>query len=298
MVNPIKVLPNTAYYCKAPADTWLMFFDENDKVIEGYSTGLGTYQNANRVKNSGFTTPSGAAYLRAYCNQYFASATTYNHDICINLSNSETNGKYFPHIEAREDLSIVRKYFPDGMKSAGSAHDEIRYNKASGKWEKVVRIGEVDMGSLPWGRNANGSLMLMNATIADIAPANTVATYTNNILQIRYPFDTSGGTTLMTDKTIRRYSRSIYVRDDAYTDAASFKAAMAGVMLYYELAEPIVTEIEETDFNTDYKVWNGGTEQMITDGPSSALRADITYGFNATGLLKQIKAALVAAGIM
>ena len=35
----------------------------------------------------------------------------------------------------------------------------------------------------------------------------------------------------------------IVIRDTAYTDAASFKAAMSGVMLVYELAEPEVTDI-------------------------------------------------------
>ena len=73
---------------------------------------------------------------------------------------------------------------------------------------------------------------------------------------------------------------------------------MQGVILYYEPTGYEWEAIEEADFNTDYKVWNGGTEQMIADGPSSALRADITYGFNATGLLKQIKAALVTAGLL
>ena len=47
-------------------------------------------------------------------------------------------------------MGIIRKYFPQGMKSAGTAHDEIRYNKTSGKWEKVVRIGVVDLGTFSW----------------------------------------------------------------------------------------------------------------------------------------------------
>jgi hypothetical protein len=38
-------------------------------------------------------------------------------------------------------------------------------------------------------------------------------------------------------------NRNIYVTDTSYTDAAAFKAAMSGVMLYYELAAPTVTDI-------------------------------------------------------
>lgn len=36
-----------------------------------------------------------------------------------------------------------------------------------------------------------------------------------------------------------RTDRSVYVYDDRYTSAADFKAAMAGVQLAYELAEPV-----------------------------------------------------------
>ena len=35
----------------------------------------------------------------------------------------------------------------------------------------------------------------------------------------------------------------LVIHDSAYTDAATFKAAMSGVMLVYELAEPEVTDI-------------------------------------------------------
>ena len=47
-------------------------------------------------------------------------------------------------------------------------------------------------------------------------------------------------------------------------------------MLYYELAEPIVTEIEE-NINLDYPVWNVGTEKADANVPSTPLKADIRY---------------------
>ena len=85
------------------------------------------------------------------------------------------------------------------------------------------------------------------------------------------------------------------VYDSAYTTAYSFKAAMSGVMLYYELAEPIVTEIEG-DFNLDYEVWNGGTEEIVSDVPTSPLKADIAYGFNAVGKIKELEEKLNNSG--
>jgi hypothetical protein len=71
---------------------------------------------------------------------------------------------------------------------------------------------------------------------------------------------------------------------------------MTGVILYYELAEPIVTELDEADQfkDLDYAVWNAGTEKAIAEGKSAPLAADITYGFNAIGKIKELES-LVAA---
>lgn len=287
LTSIFPVIGGKAYFLRTPSSYTIAgrqaFYDKDYNLVR--------YDGDGAKPNAEFIAPSNASYMR-YC---FALAygATYNHDICINISDTSINGQYYPHIKRVEDLSLVRKYFPQGMKSAGSAHDEIRYNKASGKWEKVVRIGEVDMGTLnytyqppiegayphgyfrtsPQGK-ANGNMNILCAKYSTVADWVTVGVRGD---------DSSNG---------------IYIKDSAYTSAASFKAAMAGVILYYELAEPIVTEIEEKDFNLDYSVWNGGTETAIAEGKSSALAADITYGFNAVGLLKQIKAALQAAGIM
>ena len=101
----------------------------------------------------------------------------------------------------------------------------------------------------------------------------------------------------MDDKTICASSsiaQRLQIKDTSYTDAASFKASMQGVILYYEPTDFNWVEIEEKDFNLDYKVWNCGTEQMVATEPSSALTADITYGFNAIGKIKELES-LVAA---
>jgi hypothetical protein len=198
-----------------------------------------------------------------------------------------------------EDLAVIRKYFPDGMKSAGSAHDEIRYNKASGKWEKVVRIGEVDMADLTLYYNAGNEGYFYG-------PLNGAAKHLSwakegNLLSA--PYTTTNGNAIVqsgvtpTDKTLAiAPNGNIYVVNKTYTDVASFKAAMQGVILYYELAEPIVTELDEADQfkDLDYQVWNAGTEKAIAKGKSAPLAADITYGFNAIGKIKELES-LVAA---
>ena len=269
--NFCKCLPNANYYAKDDTNGKLLlyFYDKDKGFIERLS-----------VPNKSFTTKPNAAFFRVRVDD----TTAYTEGICINLSDTEFNGQYEPYIEASEDLSVVAKYFPNGMRSAGTAHDEIRYNKQTNKWEKVVRIAEVDLGSFSWVSESNNIFYAVAVGIGLL--------YGYNILTI--PYAASGANSIPSvDKTIAITNSVITpiirIKDSAYTDAASFKAAMSGVMLYYELAEPIVTEIEEKDFNLDYSVWNCGTEQAIAEGKSSALAADITYGFNAVGLIKQLR---------
>ena len=79
-------------------------------------------------------------------------------------------------------------------------------------------------------------------------------------------------------------------------DIVSFREYVAGKKIYYALENPIVTEIEERDFNLDYLVWNGGTEEALASKPSSALRAEITYGFNAVGKIKELEEKINSGG--
>lgn len=217
--------------------------------------------------------------------------------ICINLSDSEFNGAYEKYMESIQDLTMLRKYFTNGMRGRGEACDKMRYNKSSHRWE-IVRLGEIDMGTLNWfDDNFNG------------VPTFTSKDVTNGVL---HDYEVIGGTLLepyiekprfddlsKSDDRVFIFNSSAHapntlaVRDTRYSNAAAFKAAMSGVMLYYELSEPIVTPINE-EFNLDYKVENGGTEEIISTSPSSAMRADIAYGFNAVGLIKQLRSMIEA----
>ena len=265
--NFIKVMPRKTYMMVGTFR--VIFYDAEKKFVDWWSVG----------NSREFTLPDNVFYVRLY-----ADGPTYNHDICINISDTEKNGTYEPYISRMQSLEILRKYFPNGMRSAGTAHDEIRYNKATQKWETVKRIGEVNMGNQLWQRNSDGRFEI------SILSANPSANVTKigNVLCSKYvavsALDTYNGINGISLDNVSK----IWVRDSAYTDISSFKAAMQGIILYYELANPIVTEIEEA-FNLDYEVWNGGTEQAIADTPTSAFKADIIYGFNAYGVIKELR---------
>ena len=289
--NYIPIFPSTNYYCYYGEDAganhiYSFFYDKDKNFISGGA----------RISGKVFTTPSNAHYLRF--SNYGTTLTTYKNDICINLSDTEFNGQYEAYREATEDLSIVAKYFPQGMAKAGSAHDEIRYNKQTNRWEKR-EIKQVDMGDLNIAKSASTGIFYCEV------PSSVMkgAVYGDNLLCARYAtWKGDKATASLPDKSIMLYNGASYpllgIKDSAYADAASLKASLQGVMLYYEPSETEWVEIEEKDFNLDYSVWNCGTETAIAEGKSSALSADITYGFNAVGLLKQIKTALQAAGLM
>lgn len=247
----------------------MSFYDEHKVLIDGYARAIGT-----------FPTPINARYMRFYINGTYG--TTYKNDIMISLVHSgwkaEKDDQYQPYWEDTLPLSIIRKYFPQGMKSAGSAHDEIRFNKASGKWEGDVRFVEVDFGTLSWYYDAS-----LGGFYSDILVG---AKKLFHGICAKYPF--VGDYRNVTDKTCGYvYESCVLVKDSSYTDAATFKAAMQGVILYYELAEPIVTEIEEP-ISTDYRVADFGTEQAQSSVPSAPFSADIIYQFNAVDMIREL----------
>jgi hypothetical protein len=132
--NYIKVISGETY--NMLGNFIVIYYDENYNQVDWWSVG-GSRE---------LTIPSNVQYLKLYAN-----GTTYNHDIMLTLVHSgwkqDTDAGYRPYWEDTLPLPIIRKYFPDGMKLAGSAHDEIRFNKASGKWEySKGKIKSVDLG--------------------------------------------------------------------------------------------------------------------------------------------------------
>lgn len=248
----IRVIPNLQYYISIQGKNRLFIrarlYDADKKFI-----GITSASGADIYTNEVFTIPSNAHYIR-FAPQI--SVVAQSDLFCINLSDTSINGKYFPYIKRVEDLAVIRKYFPQGMKSAGSAHDEIRYNKASGKWEKVVRIGEVDLGTLNWdyvGASDSTYSMISDSLKALVKPPQTNADKAN-VLCVKFVTDTADGVYSRKNKESigLSYTGRITIYAEGYTSTsspASFKAAMQGVILYYELATPIITEIEDPGFS-------------------------------------------------
>ena len=284
--NPIPVLPNTTYYCHCGtvgSNVYATFWTE--EVPSGANA---TKKIIARIKitNKVFTTPSGCKAIHFNVGESYGA--TYKNDICINLSwSGYRNGEYEPYWSRTLNLPIST-YFPDGMKSAGSVRDELTKDKA------VKRIGIVDLGALDWIRGSDGAgYFAVPETKIPLKPKIPVNSSTKaNAICSKYVVEPTSNIYLpgFIDKSIGFHTNgALIAQDTAYTDATAFKEAMSGVMLYYELAEPIETTITPP-LDLTYKVADFGTEESITEGKSTPFIGIIKYSDDFTrGLVNMPK---------
>lgn len=149
--------------------------------------------------------------------------------------------------------------------SAGTAKNWVDYEN-----KKYVQCtGSMDLGTLNWKLNTTSGVGEHFYGIVDRtkfkylgAPGTTV----HNILCSKY-LTVPRSSNVFVDKTITLDGANaaisqIQVKDTAYPDATAFKQAMSGVMLYYELANPIITDISSLipdDFLRNIEVEAGGS---------------------------------------
>lgn len=202
--NYISIIAGAEYFLSShlrPSITFRVFFYDNNK----------TFISNTNVTGSRFTVPSNAAYMRL-TTATGAYGTTYNNDICINLSHSGyRNGEYEPYMEYVAKWADGKKIseltsngeivFPNGLMSAGDVFDEITTDE-SGQSVAIKRVA---------------------------------------------------------------------------ADAVNLTAT--------PLESP-VTYILDEKLNLDYKVWDFGTEEILTDGFTNFFKADIEYGFNAVDMIR------------
>lgn len=83
--------------------------------------------------------------------------------------------------------------------------------------------------------------------------------------------------------------RYIWVKDSAYSDAATFKAAMSGVYLDYQLATPKVLTLDNP-IPALIEVDNLGTEKRLpedtADNPQAPFECDSNYSVSTANLVR------------
>ncbi len=273
--NYTPVIGGTDYFIYSPTVdsdggykyVFFMFYNANKEYIGSQPS----------IRNAIFTTPVDCRYLKLVQWKYGGNnrIENYGKDICLNLSHTGyRNEEYQPYMQFIRDIdSRIREAFPNGMRSAGTASDKV-YNK-NGKGYIEKRIGVVDMGSLEWSRTTGASHSFY---VSDFA--TRYGSKGAQIVSSIYQYGTAYADSFPNLNASIDSNSYLYARNDSYSDAATFKAAMSGVPLFYELAEPEILEFDEP-FNLDYEVWDFGTEQMLSSQPSAPIKASIVYGFNA-----------------
>lgn len=179
----------------------------------------------------------------------------------VNVAGMTTTGTGWTQTRA-----IDATYMP--LRKAGSVYDELTAGKLT------RRVGVVDLGSLSWTMYSVTQGTLFRSIYSSYKGG---ATNTNNICA-KYSTAASAN---RADGTVSSAAPGyIDIIDNAYTDAATFKTAMSGVYLFYELATPTETTISPA-LNLSYRVENGGTETW--EPPSGEMTApvdtDIAYGW-------------------
>lgn len=194
----------------------------------------------------------------AWIEQYAAAHPEYNAGEL--LSADVESVKYNDAIVAA--IPSTARDLPGYGWSAGSVYNSIERTESG--WQYIQRVGSVDLGSLNWSkRTSNNGVYSFFETI--IGSINDMKVYSNNekwnsLIMPKYDIGIAYQIYHGTSENLSYAGwdgRGIRVRDDAYTDAGTFKSALAGVMLYYELAEPIITDITE-DMLEPFDVEGGG----------------------------------------
>lgn len=254
--NYIPIIPNSTYIFVFAGsiefeNVKTRFYDHNKKYI-GFNDNDGQTVYPNRT----FITPSNAFYVRFTLPPGYG--VVYKNDIALIAGSS---GSYAPYHSNVYQIPEAIRNLPGYGWSAGTAKNWVDYENK--KYYQCVQ--SVDLGTLEWFAGESGKV---NFQTSQVTGQKLTKNYTilPNIICSKYSAKVQnamwGHTSVTGITTNANVDGYVYVNDTSYTDATAFKQAMQGVMLYYELATPIVTDIStliDDDFLRNIEVEAGGS---------------------------------------
>lgn len=172
---------------------------------------------------------------------------------------SDTMPAYTPYHRNAHKIPEAIKALPGYGWSAGTAKNYVDYENK----RYVQCVNSVDLGTLTWTAGESVSFKTHHLAGQKLTKSYSIAP---NFICPKYSTKTQneswGKTSITGISATLNVNGYIYVNDTSYTDAAAFKQAMSGVILYYELANPIVTDISTIipdDFLRNMEVEAGGS---------------------------------------
>lgn len=183
--------------------------------------------------------------------------TTMLYDVQLELSDTATD--YSPFYQTDHPIPEAIRNLPGYGWSAGTAKNYVDYENK----RYVQCVNSVDLGTQMWTSGESVSFKTHHLAGQKLTKSYGIAP---NFICPRYSTKTQneswGKTSITGISATSNVNGYIYVNDTSYTDVATFKQAMQGVMLYYELESPIVTDISTMipdDFLRNIEVEAGGS---------------------------------------
>ena len=267
--NYIPIIPNTAYNVTPPPNATtrgvtFRVLDSNKNIINSVS-GITAPRVINIPQNG---------YYAVFSTAALDAISTYNNDICINISDTSRNGQYEPYTEKTYPLygAEFRGLFKlDSNNNLYADGDEYT---PDGNVKR--KYGIVDLGSLEWSRDtttrpADGATI--HAFYASLPTAKKVPSATSdagNVICAEYTTTNTrevdyGGYNSVKDKLCggADVNGRVWIYNSAYNDytGTQFTTAMSGVYLIYELATP--TTENRTPYEEIMPVDGDGTEEFL-----------------------------------
>lgn len=179
----------------------------------------------------------------------------------VQLENGDTATNYSPFYQTAYPIPEAIRNLPGYGWSAGTAKNYVDYEN-----KKYVQcVDSVDLGALNWVAGSTGKVNFQTSQVIGqkLTKSYSIAP---NFMCLKYSTKTQdelwGKPNVIGITAAANVDGFVYVNDTSYTDATAFKQAMSGVMLYYELAAPIVTDISSLipdDFLRNMEVEAGGS---------------------------------------
>ena len=293
--NFIHVFPNTQYCISYVGSVvtsstslipYVIFYDAAQGFVSSTSVKV---ESTN--KNKTFTVPTNAAYAKFYFLPSYG--TTYNHDICINISDPSKNGTYEPYWKSNLPLNINTLtgklngsgesivVFPDGMAGMNGVQDTIIGNTAVKKFYQVN-----DLTTLPITLNYEGyapeeeggdTVYSFILELPKNAKAFTSAVM-NGLFNKKYSAAYGISAASSNNFYIYNLQGKSYVEimdDDFSTDArfddeeqwdaliADIRTSLVDKALLYELGTYEEYTLDDMAMPLSYKIDKDGTEQII-----------------------------------
>lgn len=179
------------------------------------------------------------------------------YDVQLELGDTATD--YSPFYQTAHPIPEAIRSLPGYGWSAGTARNYVDYENK----RYVQCVDSVDLGTLTWTAGESVSFKTHHLAGQKLTKSYSIAP---NFICPKYSTKTQneswGKTSITGISATSNVNGYIYVNDTSYADAAVFKQAMQGVMLYYELATPIITDIStliDDDFLRNIEVESGGS---------------------------------------